>query len=70
MSIIIAGNIIAAVGLVLNLVGCLYWVWYGFAFQKNRFAVIRSNSPWHLLGNLCAIGILVFVAGMAMAGHH
>ena len=67
---IIAGNMISAVGLVLNLIGCFYWLWYGFAFQKNRFAVIRSKSPWHLLGNLATIGMLVFVAGRAMTGSH
>jgi hypothetical protein len=67
---IIAGNIVSALGLILNLIGCGYWVWYGFAFQENRFAVIRSKSPWHLLGNLAVIGIVIFAAGRAMAGSH
>jgi hypothetical protein len=58
------GNIISGLGIAMNLIGCGYW--YGFAFEKNRFAVIRSRSPWHLLGNLTVIGILIFAAGRVL----
>jgi hypothetical protein len=60
------GNIISGLGIAMNLIGCGYWIWYGFAFEKNRFAVIRSRSPWHLLGNLTVIGILIFAAGRVL----
>jgi hypothetical protein len=64
---IIAGNIISGFGLMLSVIGSGYWVWYGCAFEKNRFAAVRNVSPWGLLGNLTVIGMLVFVAGRLVA---
>ena len=62
---IVAGHILSGLGLLLFLIGAGYWAGYSLAFQKNRFAVVRNRSNWHLLGNLTIIGMLVYVAGRA-----
>ena len=48
------------------MIGGGYWVWFGHAVQKYRFAVLRSKSRCHLLGNLTVVGLLVFVIGRVL----
>jgi hypothetical protein len=64
----IGADMVSGLGVVLSVIGGLYWIWFGSAFQSNRLAAIRSRSPWHLLGNLTIAGMLIFVIGRVMAG--
>jgi hypothetical protein len=64
----IAADMVSGLGVVLSVIGGLYWVRFGSALQSNRLAVIRSRSPWHLVGNLTIVGMLIFVIGRVIAG--
>ena len=55
---VIAGNIVSGFGIVIGLIGCGYWIWFGFAIQKHRSAIMRSRGNWHLIGYLSVNGIL------------
>lgn len=61
----VLGDLISGAGVILFIIGAGYWLWFGY--QKNKLALIRSRSPWHLLGNLTVIGMLVFVLGRMLA---
>jgi hypothetical protein len=59
------GDIVSGVGVILFLIGAVYWLW--FLTHKGRNAKLRSRSLWHLLGNLTIVGMLEFVAGRMLA---
>jgi hypothetical protein len=59
------GDLVSGIGVLLFLIGAGFWQW--FLWPKARIAKLRSRSPWHLLGNLTVIGVLVFVAGRILA---
>ena len=65
MAIFSAGNMVSGFGILLFLIGSGYQIWY--VSPRKRLAKIRSRSHWHLLGNLTVVGMLVFVAGRALA---
>jgi hypothetical protein len=59
-------DIVSGVGGVLFLIGSGYWLW--FSYPRNRLTKLRRRSPWHLLGNLTVVGLLIFALGRILAG--
>ena len=61
----LAGYMVSAVGVLLFVIGCGYWIW--FCSGRNYVRAVRRKSPWDFLGNLTVVGLLVFAAGRALA---
>lgn len=63
-AMIFAGYVVTGLGLAVYAVGVGYWL--SFAFHRNRFRILRRQSPWDLLGGLSAVGLLLFGLGRTL----